>query len=102
MGDWLNYTPREMPGGGLQAHSELATIDALLVGRGLQFVRPYSMPGSDKRLTGCFREPPERLLVDPDYPTLAQAKWIALFHYDPITDVLARTNCASSTAGRAT
>lgn len=87
MGDWLNYTPREMPGGGLEAHSELATIDALLVGRGLQFVRPYSMPGTDKRLTGCFWEPPERLLVDPDYPTLAQAKWIALFHYDPITDV---------------
>lgn len=80
LGDWLNYTPREQPGGGLQKHSELATLDMLLTGRGTQWTRPYTMPGSDKRLTKCEWESPDRMLVDPDYPTLATAKWISLWH----------------------
>lgn len=80
LGDWLNYTPREQWGGGLQKHSELATLDMLLTGRGTMWTRPYTMPGSERRLTGCFWESPDRMLVDPDYPTLTTAKWICLWH----------------------
>ena len=84
---WLNYTSREMPGGGLAAHGQLATLDALLVGRGCQVVRPYKMPGSDKQLTGCFNLSPERLLTDPDYPNFNDSKWIAIRHDDPHWEV---------------
>ena len=80
LGDWLNYTPREQPDGGLQKHSERATLDMLLTGRGTMWTRPYMMPGSDRRLTGCFWESPDRMLVDPDYPTISSAKWICLWH----------------------
>jgi len=80
---WLNYTPREMPGGGLIGHSEMATIDALIKGRGCSWTRPYKFPGSGRTLTGSFREPPERLLIDPDFNSLDEAKWIALQHVEP-------------------
>lgn len=73
---WLNYTPREMPGGGLIWHAERAITDALIVGRGCLWTRPYYMPGSGRTLTGCFRENPKDLIIDPDFPTLNDAKWI--------------------------
>jgi len=83
MGTWLNYTPREQPGGGLAGQSELAIVDALIKGRGVMFTRPYQFPSSGKTLTGCFREIPENLLTDPDYKSIDEAKWIALRHVDP-------------------
>lgn len=73
---WLNYTPREQPGGGLVQHSELAVMDILLKGRGCLWARPYQMPGSQRVLTGCFREPPENLLTDPDFKTLQECRWV--------------------------
>ena len=83
MQTWLNYTPREQPGGGLGQHSELAIIDALVKGRGTLWTRPYQFPSSGRTLTGSFREPPENLLTDPDFNTIDEAKWIALRHVDP-------------------
>lgn len=83
MNSWLNYTPREMPGGGLEGHSELAVIDSLATGRGCLWTRPYKFPSSGRNLTGCFREPPDRLLTDPDFNTIDECKWIALKHTDP-------------------
>ena len=83
MQTWLNYTPREQPGGGLANHGELATVDALVKGRGVLWVRPYQFPSSGRTLTGCFREPPENLLIDPDFNSIDDAKWIALRHVDP-------------------
>ena len=80
---WLNYTPREMPGGGLESHNELAVIDALVKGRGCTWPQVYRMPGSQRTLTGCFRKPPEDLLIDPDFKTLQEAKWIGLRHVEP-------------------
>ena len=77
---WLNYTPREQPKGGLINQSELALIDSLVKGRGLLFTRPYKMPQSDQILTGSFRESPNNLLIDPDFKSLDDAKWIALRH----------------------
>lgn len=83
MGTWLNYTPREQPGGGLAGHSELAIVDALIKGRGVTFTRPFKFPSSGKTITGSFREIPENLLTDPDYKSLDDCKWISLRHVDP-------------------
>lgn len=80
---WLNYTPREQPGGGLETHSEQAVVDALIKGRGCLWAAPYSFPSSGRTLTGCFRDKPENLLIDPDFDTLDEAKWIVRIHRDP-------------------
>jgi hypothetical protein len=74
---WLNYTPHEQPGGGLAEHGQLATIDALLEGRGCLWTELYTMPGSTRLLTGSFRDDPRNLLIDPDFTTLQKAKWVA-------------------------
>ncbi len=79
---WLNYTPREMPGGGLEAHNEMAVLDAMLKGAGCLWPAPYSMPGSARTLTGCFRKPPEDLIIDPDCKTIQEATWISLRHQE--------------------
>ncbi len=79
--DWLNYTAREQPQG-LLWHSTMMTLDALLKGRGTMWPRPHQFPGSGKLITGCFREPPENLFIDPDAKTMADAKWIALKHIE--------------------
>lgn len=82
MQDWLNYCAGEMPQGGLMAHSELSLVDALLTGRGTQWSRPYKMAGSQRTLVGSFYEAPERLLIDPDFNNLRDARWIGLLHID--------------------
>lgn len=77
---WLNYTPKEMPGNGMAGHNELAVLDAMLVGQGCLWPAPYSFPGSQKTLTGCFHERPGDLIIDPDFPSFQKAKWIARRH----------------------
>lgn len=84
---WLNYTPKEMPGNGMAGHNELAVLDAMLVGQGHLWPAPYSMPGSDKILTGCFHERPGDLIIDPDFPTFQKAKWIARKHTEAYWEV---------------
>ncbi len=74
---YLNYTPDEMPGGGLARHSEKAITEALVRGRGVLWPRAYSMPGSGKTLTGCFWDAQENLYYDPDASSLDDAWWIA-------------------------
>lgn len=83
MEQWLNYTPTEQPAGGLIGQSELAVVDALVKGRGVLCMRPYKMPSSGRTLTGSFREPPENLLIDPDFKSLDEARWIAIKHTEP-------------------
>ena len=83
MQQWLNYTPREMPGDGLSGHNELAVLDAMLKGAGCLIPGPYTMPGSDLQLTGCFHCPPEDLIYDPDFKTSQQCKWVARKHIQP-------------------
>jgi len=87
MQDWLNYTAKEQPGGGLSQHSELAILDALIKGRGCLQVKPFKFPGSGRQLTGCFYLPPENLLIDPDFRSLQDAKWIAIKHIEPHWEV---------------
>lgn len=80
---YLNYTPTEMPGGGLSAHSEMAITEALVTGRGVMWPETYKMPGSDKTLTGCFFDSQSNLFIDPDCTTLADAYWIARRRREP-------------------
>lgn len=87
MGQWLNYTPREQPGGGLSGHSWKATIDGLIKGRGVLAPRPYKMPASSRNLTGAFREKPEDIYLDPDFDDVADGKWMAIRHIDTHTAV---------------
>jgi DNA repair exonuclease SbcCD ATPase subunit len=51
MQKWLNYTPNEQPGGGLAQHAEMAITEALVKGRGVLWVQPYTQPGSEMNLT---------------------------------------------------
>jgi hypothetical protein len=81
---WLNYTPNEQVGGGLKAHSKLATIDALVKGRGCLTVEPYQYPGSDRKLTGAFYMSPYDLVIDPDADTIWNASWMAIRCVHPV------------------
>ena len=82
MDRWLNYTPREQPGGGLTNHSMRAVVDSLLTGRGLLAPRPYKMPGSGRNLTGAFREDPHSLYLDPDFDSIDESRWMAIKHVE--------------------
>jgi hypothetical protein len=81
---YLNYSQREQPGG-LAMHSELAITEALITGRGLLWVEPYTFPDSQRTLTGCFYDSVHNFFIDPDSsdPLLMDAKWIARKHITP-------------------
>lgn len=81
---WLNYTPGEQTGGGLKGHSELATNDALVKGRGCMTVEPYRYPDSKRTLTGGFYLSPYDVVIDPDAETLWSASWIAIRCVHPL------------------
>ena len=73
---WLNYTPGEMPFGGLATHSRLAIIEALVKGRGILWSSPYQFEGSEKVLIGSFYDTVDNFFMDPDATGLFDAKWI--------------------------
>jgi hypothetical protein len=87
MEGWLNYTPREMPGGGMEYHNEMAVLDAMLFGMGCSWPSLYNFPSSDRTLTGCFRRPPQDIIYDSDFKTAGECKWMALRHIDPHWEV---------------
>ena len=74
---WLNYTPDEQPGGGLARHAEMAITEALVKGRGVLWVAPYTQAGSELTMTGSFYDTVDNLFIDPDAESLDDAKWIA-------------------------
>lgn len=86
---YLNYTPRETPGGGLKFESHLAIIDALVRGRGVMRVDTYNPVGTDDVLTGAFHVPVNDFFIDPDCTrgNLSNAKWIAIRHIQPHWEV---------------
>lgn len=86
---YLNATPIEQPDGGLQLHSEDAITDALVGGLGLLWPETYTMPGSNRKLTGCFYRSADRFLADPDVRTLDFGKctFIACTHTSPVWDL---------------
>jgi hypothetical protein len=83
LSEWLNFTPREQPMGGLIRESELAIVDALIKGRGCMVTRPFQFPGDDRTYTGSFRVAPEDVYLDPDARQPSEAKWIAIKHAEP-------------------
>lgn len=82
---YLNYAQQEQPNGGLVSDSQLAVTDALITGRGCLWTESYSFPGSDRKLTGSFFAPSNRLFIDPDsrMPNFSDATWIARQHIEP-------------------
>lgn len=80
---WLNYTPIEQAGGGLEIHGEAAVTEALIKGRGLLMPKPYKMPGSKRTLTGCFHKTVDDLFIDPDATNVEDAQWIAIRWVQP-------------------
>ena len=80
---YLNYTPQEQPGGGMQAACRLMVTEALLKGRGVALIEPYQMPGSEQILTRCVHVSVDDLLVDPDSPKQDEWSWIAIRHRKP-------------------
>lgn len=84
---YLNYTPDEMPNGGLASHAEIAITEALVKGRGVLWPHPYKFPGSDRTLTGCFYDTRDNLYIDPDATSLDDAWWIAQRVVEPVWKV---------------
>lgn len=86
---YLNYTPRVMPDGGLAAHGQSATTESLVKGRGCAWVRPYTVPGSGRVLTGAFYDSCDNLIIDPDAPgpRMYGAKWIGRKCVQPYWEV---------------
>jgi len=100
---WLNYTPTEQPDGGLGNHSKKAVTDSLIKGRGVLASRPYKMPGSNNTLTGSFHVDPEDILIDGDFKSVGDAKWIAIRKVEHAADVEERFKLPKGTLkGRAT
>lgn len=79
---YLNYSQREQPGGGLVRQSHRAIIDAFVKGRGCIAVKPYSYPGSERKLTQSEYFSVEDLYIDPECKNsdLSDCKWVARKH----------------------
>lgn len=74
---YLNYTPNELPGGGLKQHAELAITEGLIKGRGVLWTEVHQTPGSPRKIVGSFFDCVDNLYIDPDATSLEDAKWIA-------------------------
>lgn len=94
---WLNYTPIEQPGGGLQGHASMAITEALIKGRGCLWPKPYMMPSSNRVLTGCFYDTVDNLLIDPDATNVHEAQWIAQKVVAPTWQAERELNLAAGT-----
>lgn len=75
---YLDFTPRVQPNGGLEQAAEDAITEALVKGRGVAWVESFSLPGSQRKLTGSFFDSVDNLLVDPDAESIdfGSARWI--------------------------
>lgn len=97
---YLNYSQREQ---NLQQHAMSAVYDALVKGRGVLVPRAYRFPGSDRTLTGLFRESVDDLFIDPDCcdPLLEGATWVAIRHQSPAYELEDRFNLERGTLAEA-
>lgn len=89
MQNYLNYSQREQPMGGLRNASYIAIVEALVAGRGCLYPQTYTFPGSQDVLTGCFRDSVDNLFIDPDCRNadLSDCKWMTRRHEDKYWDV---------------
>jgi len=83
---WLNYTPGEQPGGGLETHAMRAITESLVKGRGCLMPEVYTMPGSKVKMTGCSYLSVDDLLLDPDATGLGpnECWWMAIKRTNPV------------------
>jgi len=86
MQHWLNYTPSEQPGGGLETHAMRAITESLVKGRGCLMPEAYTMPGSKTKLTGCTYISVDDLFLDPDATGLGpnECWWMAVRRTRPV------------------
>jgi hypothetical protein len=80
----LNYTPNELPGGGLKSHVRASIVEALLKGRGCLWTELYVSPSGASQIVGSFYDSVDNLLIDPDATSMLDAKWIARRHILPV------------------
>ncbi len=86
METWLNYTPSEQPGGGLETAAMKAITESLIKGRGCLMPEAYTMPGSETKLTGCSYISVDDLFLDPDATGLGpnECWWMAVKRVQPV------------------
>ena len=86
MEHWLNYTPGEQPGGGLETAAMKAITESLVKGRGCLMPEAYTMPGSEIKLTGCTYISVDDLFLDPDATGLGpnECWWMAVRRVQPV------------------
>lgn len=86
MEHWLNYTPSEQPGGGLETAAMKAITESLVKGRGCLMPEAYTMPGSKTKLTGCTYISVDDLFLDPDATGLGpnECWWMAVKRTQPV------------------
>lgn len=89
MQDYLNYSQREQPNGGLRAEGQLGIVEALLMGRGCLWTEPYKFPGSNRTMIGSFFDSCLRLFIDPECTkqNLSDCRWIARQHVEDYWEV---------------
>ena len=83
---WLNYTPGEQPGGGLETHAMRAITESLIKGRGCLMPEAYDMPDGEAKLTGCMYLSVDDLFLDPDATGLGpnECWWMAVKRVQPV------------------
>jgi len=86
METWLNYTPGEQPGGGLETAAQKAITESLIKGRGCLMPEAYTMPGGEVKLTGCSYISVDDLFLDPDATGLGpnECWWMAVRRVQPV------------------
>lgn len=94
MQDYLNYSQREQPNGGLKSDGQQGILEALIMGRGCLWTEPYKFPGSDRNMVGSFYDSCLRLFIDPHCtkPNLSDCRWIARQHVDDYWEVERKFN----------
>ena len=84
---YLNYTPNELPYGGLARHAQRAITEALVKGRGTLWVEQYGSYSGGRKLIGSYYDSVDNLFIDPDAESLDDAMWIARRCVKPTWDV---------------
>jgi hypothetical protein len=84
---YLNYTPNEMPGGGLATQAQSAITEALIKGRGLLWTLPHRPPGAEHLLIVSEYDSVDNLYIDPDATSLEDAMWVARKCVHPVWQV---------------
>jgi hypothetical protein len=84
---YLNYTPGALD---LKTESRRAIDEALIKGMGLLWTEIYQPAGSQMKMAGSFYDTVDNLLIDPDFETIRDAKWVSRKHTQPYWEVEAR------------